>query len=149
MEIILLTKIAKLGDLGDIVHVKPGFARNFLFPQQKAVPASEAHRTEFASRREELERAAQTLRAEADARGQHLAEHGALAIEAQVSEDGRLYGSVGVREIAEVAEQQGLEINKNEITLPDGPLRETGEHGVEVRLHPDLVVTMTVIVSAA
>ena len=149
MEVILLTKIAKLGDLGDIVRVKPGFARNYLFPQQKAVVASDANRAEFASRREELERVAREMRAGADERAQQLAGHGALTIAANVSDDNRLYGSIGAREIAEAARQCGLEIRKNEIALPHGPIRETGSHDVDVRLHPDLTVTVEVVVSAA
>ncbi len=149
MEIILLNKIAKLGDLGDVVQVKPGYARNYLFPRQQAIPASAEHRAEFAGRRADLERLAQKHRAAADERAQQLLERGALTVISNAGKDGKLYGSVGAREITEAAKRAGIDLEKSEIVLPDGALRQTGPCTVEVRLHPDLSVTLDLIVSPA
>lgn len=148
MEVILLERVGKLGNLGDKVTVKPGFGRNFLFPYGKAVPATAANLAEFESRRAELEAAAAEQKSAADARAAKL-ENAEVTIAANAGEDGKLFGSVGTREIADALNAAtGAEIDKSEVRLPEGALRNTGEFDLDVQLHSDVTVTVKVTVSA-
>lgn len=147
MNVILLEPIGNLGVIGDEVKVKRGFARNYLLPQGKAVPATEEHRQAFEARRAELEQAASERRAAAEDRGQKLREV-TLAIAARAAEEGRLYGSVGAREIAAALTAQGIEVHRSEVRLPDGVIRKTGDYEVAVQLRSDLTITIPISVMA-
>jgi large subunit ribosomal protein L9 len=148
MEIILLDKVANLGGLGDTVTVKAGFARNFLFPQGKAVPATKANVEKFEQRRAELEaKIAEQLQA-AEARATKLAELGEVTIAAPAGEEGKLFGSIGTRDIADAVTAAGVELAKAEVKLPTGTLRETGEYDIDVQLHSDVMATVKIVVIA-
>ena len=146
MEVILLEKVGKLGALGDRVTVKGGYARNFLLPQGRAVLANEANIAEFEARRAELEKTAQeqidaaTLRAES-LNGQ------TVTITAKAGDEGKLFGSIGTRDIAEAALAAGLTLDKSEVRLPAGPLRTTGEHEVQCQIHSEVFATITVAIT--
>ena len=145
MQIILLEKVANLGNLGDVVKVKDGFGRNFLIPQGKAKRATEANKAEFAARRIELEKHQAALLAAAQARAEKLAGF-MLQISQMAGVDGRLFGSVTNIDIAEALTAQGFEVVKAEIRMPDGPLKTVGDHTVSIALHHDVVVDITVSV---
>lgn len=145
MEVILLEKVQKLGNLGDKVRVRAGYGRNFLLPQGKAVPATEANLAEFEARREELERAANERLAAAQARRDALADVVA-DFPVNVSPEGKLYGSIGAREISDKLTEMGNAIAKSEVLMGDGPLRQTGEFEVELQLHADIVTTLKVVI---
>ena len=147
MEVILLEKIAKLGELGDKVKVKPGYGRNFLIPQGKAVPATADNVAEFEARRAELEGAAAEGVALAEVRAGRLAELGQIVITVVAGEEGKLFGSVGTRDIADAVTSAGVEMNKAEIRLPEGALREVGEYEIKVHLHTDVdaVVQLAIV----
>lgn len=147
MEVILLEKVANLGALGDKVKVKPGYGRNYLVPYGKAVPASEENIKAFEARRAELEKAAEERLAEAQARAEQLNEL-AVTITAKAGDEGKLFGSVGVRDIADAITAAGTEVNKSEVRLPEGPLRTTGEFDVELHLHSDVSVQVKVSIVA-
>src|SRR5690625_1313787 len=147
MQVILLEDIAKLGALGDQVVVKPGYGRNSLMPYGKAVPATEANIAEFEQRRAELEAAAAQQLEEARARGEKLAAIGPLTVSANASDEGRLFGSVGPREIADLIAEAGLEVAASEIVLSE-PLREVGEFEVEIHLHAEVVQPVTLTITA-
>ncbi|MCW8109151.1 50S ribosomal protein L9 [Alteromonas ponticola] len=148
MEIILLDKIANLGGLGDQVNVKSGFARNFLFPQGKAVPATKVNVEKFEARRAELEaKIADELKA-AEGRAEKLNELGEVTIAAPAGDEGKLFGSVGTRDIAEAITAAGVEVAKSEVKLPTGTLRETGEYEIDIQLHSDVMTTIKVIIIA-
>ena len=148
MQVILLEKIHNLGDLGDQVRVKAGYGRNYLLPQGKAVPATEKNVAKFEVRRVELEaKAADTLQA-AEARAAKL-EGLEVVIEAMASEEEKLYGSVGNVEIAEAMDKMGHEVEKREILLPDGPIRQLGEYEIQLQLHGDVSAAIKVVVKAA
>ncbi len=142
MEVILLEKIGNLGDLGDQVTVKPGYGRNYLIPQGKAVPATKDNVAMFEARRAELEAAAAEQLDEAQARADKIAELGIISIEANAGEEGKLFGFIGTRDIEEAVTATGVEINKAEVRLPEGALRELGEYQVELHLHSDVNVTI-------
>jgi len=145
MQIILLEKVANLGNLGDVVKVKDGFGRNFLIPQGKAKRATEANKAEFAARRVELEKQQAVILSAAQARGEKL--NGFVVTIAQkAGVDGRLFGSVGNGDIAEALVAQGFEVVKAEVRLPVGPLKTIGDHAVTVALHHDVTVDITVTV---
>lgn len=149
MEVILLENIANLGDLGDKVTVKSGFGRNFLIPQKKAVPATAQNLKEFEARRAELERVAAEKLAEAQARAEKVQAITAT-ITTKAGEEGKLFGSVTVRDIVEAAESQGVELEKSEVKLPEGPIRELGDYEIDIQLHPDvMVVLQTKVVAEA
>ena len=137
MEIILLEKIAKLGNLGDKVTVKPGYGRNFLIPQGKAVRATVEKLAEFEQRRAELEKKAADEFAAAQARAEALGKL-TVTITQKAGEEGRLYGSVGARDIADAAAASGVKVEKTEIRLPSGPIRQVGDYEIKVRVHADL-----------
>ena len=147
MQVILLEKVGNLGSLGDVVKVKDGFGRNFLIPQGKAKRATEANKAEFAARRAELEKQQAAILAAAQARGEKLAGF-VVAISQKAGVDGRLFGSVTNGDIAEALAAQGHEVVKSLVRLPNGPLKTVGDHAVSVALHHDVVVDITVSVSA-
>lgn len=148
MEIILLDKIANLGGLGDTVTVKSGFARNFLFPQGKAVPATKANVEKFEARRAELEAKIAEQLAAAQARADKVAELGEVTIAAPAGDEGKLFGSVGTQDIADAITAAGVEVAKVEVKLPTGTLRETGEYDIDLQLHSDVMATAKVVIIA-
>jgi len=137
MQIILLEKVANLGELGEQVTVKPGYARNFLFPQNKAVPATKANVEQFEARRAELEKAAAEKLAEANARKEKI-EGIELSVAVRAGDEGKLFGSLGNRDIAELATEAGVELSKSEVRLPTGPIRSVGEFDVAIHLHAEV-----------
>ena len=145
MNIILLERIVNLGDLGDEVAVKSGFARNFLIPKGKAVRASKENRAVFEARRAELERVAQERMGEAQGRAAKL--NGVVVtISAKAGDEGKLYGSVGTQDIADALAAQGAEVAKSEIRMPAGVIRVVGEYSIDVHLHTDVNVAVKVVV---
>lgn len=147
MEVILLENIAKLGDLGDKVTVKSGYGRNFLIPQKKAVPATADNLHQFEERRAELEKIAGEKLAEAQGRAAQI-EALSISIATQAGEEGKLFGSITVRDIAEAVEAKGVAIEKSEVRLPDGPIRELGEFEIAIHLHPEVDTTLQLAVIA-
>ncbi|GGY23715.1 50S ribosomal protein L9 [Rhodanobacter panaciterrae] len=145
MELILLQKVRNLGTLGDKVNVKPGYGRNFLLPQGKAVRVNAANLAAFEQRRAEYEAKANTMLTDAEARKVKLAD-ASVTISAHASAEGKLFGSVGPRDIAEALAAAGHAVNKGEVILGEGPLRNTGEYDVAVHLHADVHTTVKVIV---
>ncbi len=143
MELILLQKVRNLGTLGDTV--KPGYGRNFLLPQGKAVRVNAANLAAFEQRRAEYEAKASTMLTDAEARKAKLAD-ASVTISAHASAEGKLFGSVGPRDIAEALAAVGHTVNKGEVILGEGPLRNTGEYDVVVSLHADVQTTVKVIV---
>jgi large subunit ribosomal protein L9 len=146
MEVILLEKVGKLGGLGDRVTVKGGYARNFLLPQGRAVLANESNVAEFETRRAELEKAAKEQLDAATVRAEGLNQK-VVAITAKAGDEGKLFGSVGTRDISEAAEAAGLTLDKSEVRLPEGPLRTTGEHEVQCQVHAEVFATITVVIT--
>ena len=146
MDVILLENIGNLGGLGDKVTVKAGYGRNFLIPQGKAVPATDANIAEFEARRAELERAAAETLAAAQARGESLAALETITIEANAGEEGKLFGSIGTRDIADAVTAAGVEIDKAEVRLPEGALRETGEYSIAIQLHPEVMADIALAI---
>ena len=147
MEVILLDTVETLGGSGDKVNVKPGYARNYLLPQGKATRATAENIAEFEARRAELEAKAAAVIAEAKARAEKL--NGLkLVIRAKVGSEGKLFGSVGTVDIAEAAEAVGVTIERSELRLAEGPLRMIGEHEVEVHLHSEVSVPISVTIEA-
>ncbi len=138
MQVILLEKIGKLGELGDQVTVRAGFGRNYLIPYGKAVPATKANIADFEARRAELEAAAAERRSAAEGRAAQLAEK-TITIAANCGDEGKLFGSVGTRDIADAISATGVEVVKSEVRLPLGVIRETGEYDIELQLHTDVV----------
>ncbi len=147
MNVILLEPINNLGDLGEEVMVKPGFARNYLLPQGKAIRATAENREVFQQRREELRQAAQGRFVVAEERRDRLAKM-ELTIVVKAGDEGKLYGSVGTQEIAQALTDQGVEVHKREVMLPDGAIRLVGEYQVTIHLHSELLVTVPVSVVA-
>jgi len=143
MQVILLENVANVGKLGDLVNVKAGFARNFLVPQGKATVATEANKAEFEERRAELEKLSADKLQAAQARSKTL-EGQTIEISSLASDEGKLFGSVGVFEIAEAFTNKGLDLNKSEVRLPEGPLKELGEHEVELSVHTEVVFNVVV-----
>ncbi|MFT5692597.1 MAG: large subunit ribosomal protein L9 [Oceanicoccus sp.] len=144
MQVILLEKVGKLGNLGDKVAVKAGFGRNFLIPFGKAVPATDANVADFESRRSELEAAAVEKQGGAVARAAKLVEV-SITIEANAGEEGKLFGSIGTRDIANAITAAGVPVNKSEVRIPNGVIRELGEFEVNIQLHSD--VTQAIVLS--
>ena len=147
MQIILLEKVGKLGDLGDVVKVKQGYARNFLIPSKLARRATEAAIKEFEGRRAELEKAAVGKLTAAQALGEQLSGK-TVRIAQKAGVDGRLFGSVTNHDIAEALGKMGLVVVKSQVRLPNGPLKTVGEHPVSVAPHHDVVAEVTVQVVA-
>ena len=146
MDLILLEKVQNLGDLGDLVKVKAGFGRNFLVPQGKAVPATKDNLAQFQARRAELETVAAERLGQAQVRQTGLTEV-VVEISANASEEGKLYGSIGPREVANAVSALGHEITKAEVIMGEGPIRTVGEFDVQVQLHADVNTQVKVIVS--
>ena len=147
MQVILLEKIRNLGLLGDTVTVKSGYGRNYLIPQKKAVFATPDNVKMFEERREELEKKAAQSLAQAEQRAAKLNDV-SIIIEAQASDEGKLYGSIGTVEISRAITDAGVEVNKNEVLLPEGALRTTGEFDIQVSLHSDVTVELTLAIEA-
>jgi large subunit ribosomal protein L9 len=145
MEIILLEKIDNVGSIGDRVKVKSGYARNYLIPQGKATLATAENIAKFEQIRVDLEKKAAGELAAAQARAAQL-EGIELRMTAQSGSEGKLFGSIGTIDIAEAIEKLGVEIERSEVRMPDGPLRVVGEHAVELHLHTDVNVEIKVIV---
>lgn len=143
MQVILLEKVHNLGSLGDQVKVKPGYARNCLVPQRKAVLATMENITKFEAKRIELEKAAQTALESAKARGEKLMEL-VVTIAAKAGDEGKLYGSISNRDIAQAISAAGAQVTKSEILLPHGPIRHTGEHEIFIQVHSDVKVPVKV-----
>ncbi len=147
MELILLEKVLNLGDLGETVTVKAGYGRNYLVPQGKAVPATAENVAMFEARRAELEAAAADRLGSAEARRVAL-EGLVVNMAANASEEGKLYGSIGPREIADAATQMGHPLNKSEVIMGEGPIRMTGEHEVVIHLHADVETPIMIAVTS-
>jgi large subunit ribosomal protein L9 len=146
MEVILLENIGNLGNLGDKVDVKAGFGRNYLIPQGKAVPATEGNVARFEARRAELEAAAAEALAAAETRAEAINALGLVSIAANAGEEGKLFGSVGTRDIADAVTAAGCEIDKSEVRLPEGALRELGEYEIAIQVHGDVTAMVAVAV---
>ena len=147
MQIILLEKVANLGSLGDTVTVRPGYARNFLFPQGKAVPATAANVEQFETRRADLEAQAAAKLAEAESRAEKINEI-ELSAAVKAGDEGKLFGSLGNRDVAELATAAGVVLAKSEVLLPEGPIRQVGEYDIAIRLHPEVETTLKLHVVA-
>ena len=145
MELILLQKVTNLGNLGDKVVVKPGYGRNFLVPQGKAVPATASNLAEFDARRAEYEAKCKAILDGASGRLAQL-EGASVTVPANASTEGKLYGSVGPRDIAEAFTAAGLPLEKSEVVMGEGPIRHVGEFEVLVHLHADVETTVKVVV---
>lgn len=147
MNVILLERLGTIGDLGDEVTVKAGFARNYLIPQGKAVRATRDNRAEFEGRRAELQRAADDRLNQAKGRSAQLEEL-TITLVVKAGEEGKLYGSVGTQDIADAITATGAQVERSEIRMPDGVIRSIGEFAVDVQLHTDLTVPVMVAVVA-
>ncbi len=147
MEVILLEKVGRLGTVGDKVNVKAGFGRNYLLPQGKAIVATADNLADFESRRAELEAAANEKRKLADTRSTQLAEL-VVTLTANAGDEGKLFGSIGARDIADAVTAAGVKVAKSEVNLPEGTLREVGEYDVDLQLHVDVVQSVKVVVEA-
>jgi large subunit ribosomal protein L9 len=147
MDVILLEKVANLGNLGDRVVVKSGYARNFLLPKGKATLATAANVTRFEARRAELEKAANDQLSGANARKAKF-EGFRLQLTAKAGSEGKLFGSIGTTDIAEAATKAGQELQRSEVRLPNGPLRTVGDHVVVVHLHTDIDVELPVTITS-
>ncbi len=148
MEVILLEKVGKLGTVGDKVKVKAGFGRNFLVPSGKAISATDKNLAEFEARRAELEAAAADRKTAAEGRAKLLEAKGDITITAKAGDEGKLFGSVGARDIADVITAAGVEVSKSEVKLPQGTLREVGEYEIDIQLHVDVTQIVKLIIEA-
>ncbi len=147
MKLILLQKVVNLGGLGDLVDVKPGYGRNFLVPFGKAVPATANNIATFEAKRAEYEAKADAVLAGAQARKEKM-EGASVTIAANASTEGKLFGSVGPRDVAEAFTKAGYKLDKSEVVMSEGALRRTGEFDIEIRLHADVHTTVKVVVEA-
>ncbi len=147
MELILLEKVAQLGDPGDLVNVKSGYGRNFLIPTGKAVRADEENKAEYEKRKEEILKAEIDRKQAANEQAKKL-ESFVLSIEVPVSEEGTLYGSVGTREITDAIAEKGIDLEKSSIRLPEGTFKEVGEYSLDIELHPEVVQSIKVVIAA-
>lgn len=145
MQVILLEKVANLGNLGDVVKVKDGFARNFLIPKGKAKRATDANLKAFESRRAELEKAQAETLAQAQARGAKL-DGLTVQVVQKAGVDGRLFGSVTNYDIVDALAKLGHEVERSQVRMPSGPLKQVGEYPLQVQLHTDVVATVNVSV---
>lgn len=149
MQVILLDKVANLGSLGDQVNVKAGYARNFLVPQGKAVPATKKNVEFFEARRAELEaKLADVFLSAAEARAEKINALETVTIASKAGDEGKLFGSIGTRDIADAVTAAGVEVAKSEVRLPNGVLRTTGEHEVSFQVHSEVFAKLTVNVVA-
>lgn len=148
MDVILLEKVANLGNLGDRVTVKPGYGRNFLVPSRKAVPANKANIEAFEARRAELEKVVAEALATAQARAEKLTALAQIVIKTNAGDEGKLFGSVGAADIAEAITAAGEEVVRREVNMPEGPIHMVGEYEMEIHLHSDVVQSISVVVEA-
>ncbi len=147
MEVILLERVGRLGTVGDRVKVRSGYGRNYLLPQGKAITATAQNIAAFEARRAELEASAGERRKSAESRAAKLAEL-VVTITANAGDEGKLFGSVGARDIAEAITAAGVEVAKSEVKLPSGTLREVGQYDIDLQLHDDVVQTVKVVIEA-
>ena len=147
MEVILLQKVANLGNIGDRVKVRSGYGRNFLLPEGKATLATPDNVARFEARRSELERLAREHLTSAQDRAEALKEF-KLTIHAKAGTEGKLFGSIGTADIAEASTREGFKVERSEVRLPAGPLRMVGEHTVSVHLHADIDVPLHITIVA-
>lgn len=148
MEVILLEKVANLGNLGDKVNVRPGYGRNYLVPQKKAVPATKANLEMIEARRAEFEKTAGEALAVAQTRAEQIIALASITITANASEEGKLFGSVTVAEVAKAVTDAGVEISKAEVSMPEGPIHMVGEYEIAIYLHSDVAQPVKVVVVA-
>ncbi len=146
MKLILLEKVYNLGDLGDTVNVKAGYGRNFLLPRGKAVPATPENLQKFEERREELQRQADEKKGVATKRAEAIAAVGQIEFKVAVSPEGRLYGSINPHEVAERLTELGVPVEKAEVDMPEGPIREPGQYEANLILHADVQTTVALVV---
>ncbi|MFP4561362.1 MAG: 50S ribosomal protein L9 [Thiohalorhabdus sp.] len=146
MEVILLEKVENLGGLGDVVNVAPGYARNYLVPKEKALLATEGNKKRFEAQRKAFEARQAELLEFYQSLGKKI-DGTTVQLDRRVAEAGRLFGSVANADIADALKEQGYEVERGMILLPEGPIKEVGDHEVQVRLHPDVIVTITVSVA--
>lgn len=147
MDVILLDNIGKLGGLGDQVTVKPGYGRNYLVPYGLAVPATKDNIEAFQAQRAELEAQAAERKAVAEARAEQLNDI-ELSLVSKAGDEGKLFGSIGPRDLAEAISSAGLEVAKSEVRMPQGPIRQTGEYDIDLHLHAEVDATVRVVVVA-
>ena len=147
MEVILLERVANLGNLGDRVNVRSGYGRNFLVPSNKAVPANKANIADFEARRAELEKAAAEVLATAQSRAEAIAAVGQITIKANAGDEGKLFGSIGVTDIVEAAAAAGITVERREVSLPES-IRNIGEYDVAFQLHSDVAQNVKLTVEA-
>ena len=147
MEVILLQKVANLGNIGDKVKVKPGYGRNFLLPSGKAALATSTNLKKFEERRAELEKLAADSLTSAQSRAKQL-EGFTLNLHAKAGTEGKLFGSVGTADISEALTKAGIAIERSEVRLPGGPIRLMGEHHVKLHLHSDVEIDLPVVITA-
>ena len=147
MNIILLERVGKFGEVGDQVAVKAGYARNFLFPFSKAIPATKANIADFEARKAELVKAANEKLAAAQARAEKLSKL-SVSIETNAGEEGKLFGSIGTRDIADAITAAGQTVKKSEVSLPEGALRHTGEFEINLNLGSEVTATVALVISA-
>lgn len=147
MEVILLEKVENLGSLGDRVHVKPGYGRNFLIPSGKATPATEDHVKAFEARRAELEKTAADALSEAEARHEKISDM-IITIKAKAGDEGKLFGSIGTADIAAAIVADGVEVERSEVRLPEGAFRQLGEYRIQLHLHTDVNAELTLVIEA-
>lgn len=147
MEVILLESVQKLGELGDKVTVKSGYGRNFLIPQKKAVPATAENLQQFEERRADLEAVAGDKLSIAKNRAKKVDEL-SITITTKAGEEGKLFGSITVRDVAEACEAAGVKLEKSEVRLPEGPIRELGEFEINIHLHPEVDALLKLVVVA-
>lgn len=145
MQVILLQRIVNLGKLGETVDVKSGYGRNYLIPQGKALPATPANVEKFEARRAELEAIEAEELAAAQKRADALADVNVI-MRAKSGEDGKLFGSIGTRDIADALTKSGLEVDRSEVKLPEGTLRQVGEYNVDIQLHHDIFASILVTI---
>ena len=147
MEVILLDNIGKLGGLGDKVTVKPGYGRNYLVPYGLAVPATKDNVEAFEAQRAELEAQAAERKSEAEARAEQLNDI-ELSLVAKAGDEGKLFGSIGPRDLADALAQAGIDVAKSEVRMPEGPIRKTGEYDITLQLHAEVTSSVRIVVVA-
>ena len=147
MDVILLQKVANLGNIGDRVKVRSGYGRNFLLPKGRATLATADNVARFEARREELEKLAREQLSSAEERATALKDY-KLTITAKAGTEGKLFGSIGTSDVAEALSRQGFKVERSEVRMPNGPLRMVGEHSVGLHLHADIDVSVAVLIVA-
>ncbi len=144
MDVILLEKVTNLGDLGEKVSVRAGYGRNYLMPYGKAVAATKANLEKFEAQRAELEKAANAKLTAANKRLEEIQALGVILIKSKAGDEGKLFGSVAPSDIASIITEKGVAIEKREVTMPEGPIRVIGEYNIDILLHSDVAITVTV-----